>query len=121
MVELASLLLVDSVNHRDELTVTAPPTVLLAFLPPGAVPSLVRGLSLGLVLVFAEDCPDGLLIGGMACSEVEQLPCCSWFAVSKLMDEGFVSHARDECSDHVYIYDVGKLISLHGKAMDVLT
>jgi len=36
------------------------------------------------------------------------------------MDEGFVGHARDECSNHVRIYDVGKLIALLGKVADVL-
>jgi hypothetical protein len=32
-----------------------------------------------------------------------------WFAMSKLTDNGFVGHARDEHSDHAHIYNVGKL------------
>jgi hypothetical protein len=37
------------------------------------------------------------------------------------VDECFVSHARDEHSDHVRIRDIGELIALLGKATDVLT
>jgi hypothetical protein len=37
------------------------------------------------------------------------------------MDEGLVGCARDECSNHVCINDVGKLIALLGKVVDVLT
>jgi hypothetical protein len=40
--------------------------------------------------------------------------------VSELMDECFIGRAKDECSDHVRIHDIGKLIPLHGKAVDVL-
>ena len=36
------------------------------------------------------------------------------------MDECFVVHARDECSDHVRIHNVVKLIALLRKATDVL-
>jgi len=56
----------------------------------------------------------------MACSEAEQLPCCSWFAVSVLVNKGFVGRAEDKRSDHIYVYDVGKLIVLLGKVADVL-
>ena len=52
MVELSSLLPMDSVDRRDKLAVTAPPAILLA-----------------------EDYTDGLLTEGVACREVEQLPC----------------------------------------------
>jgi hypothetical protein len=37
------------------------------------------------------------------------------------VDKGFVGHARDERSDHVRIHNVGKLIALLGKMVDVLT
>jgi hypothetical protein len=37
------------------------------------------------------------------------------------MDECFVGRAKDERSDHVRIYDIGKLVALLGKAADVLT
>jgi hypothetical protein len=36
------------------------------------------------------------------------------------MDKCFIGHAKDECSDHVHIHDVVKLIALLGKATDVL-
>jgi hypothetical protein len=36
------------------------------------------------------------------------------------MDECFVGHARDECSDHVCIHDIRKLIALLGEVVDVL-
>jgi hypothetical protein len=36
------------------------------------------------------------------------------------MDECFVGRAKDECSDHIHIHDIRKLIALLGKAMDVL-
>ena len=112
MVGLAGLLPLDPINRRDELAVAASPAFLLAFLSLIAALSLVRGFGLSLALVFAKDCPDGLLAGGVACREVEQLPRRSQFAASKLVDECFVGHARYERSDHVRIYDVGKLIAL---------
>jgi hypothetical protein len=120
VVELASLLLMDPVDHCDELTIMMPPTVLLALYSSTVVFSLVCGSSLSLTLVFAEDCTDGLLARGVACREVEQLPHRSRFATSKLMDECFVGRARDEHSDHVRIHNIGKLIALLGKAADVL-
>ena len=97
------------------------PAVLLAFPSPIAVLSLVCGFGLSLTLVFAKDCLEGFLTEGMACHEVEQLPRRPWLAMSELMDECFIGHARDECSDHIRIYDVGKLIALLRKAVDVLT
>jgi hypothetical protein len=63
---------------------------------------------------------DGLLAEGVACREVEQLPCHSPFAASELVDKCFVGCARDERSDHVRIHDIRKLIALLGKATDVL-
>jgi hypothetical protein len=36
------------------------------------------------------------------------------------MNEGLVGRARDECSDHVRVDDVRKLVALHGKAADIL-
>ena len=75
---------------------------------------------MSLALVFVEDCMDGLLTGGVACHKVKQLPRRPWFAVSKLVDECFVGHARDESSNHVHIHDIGKLIALLGRAVDVL-
>jgi hypothetical protein len=45
----------------------------------------------------------------------------SQFAAFELMDEGFIGRARDERSNHVHVYDVGKLTALLGKAADVLT
>jgi hypothetical protein len=115
-----SFLLVDLVDCRDELVVTVPPAILFTLPPPITVLSLIRGFSLRLTLTFAKDCPDGLLVGGMACHEVEQLLRCPWFAASKLMDEFFIGRAGDERSDHVYIHDIRKLIALLGKATDVL-
>jgi hypothetical protein len=120
-VGLASLLLMDSINHRDKLIVMTPLVVLLAFTPTSVVPSLVHGLNLRLAIVFAKDCPDGLLAGGMACCKVEQLPCHSRFVASEFVDEGLVGCTRDERSDHVHIHDVGKLNALLGKVEDVLT
>ena len=121
MVELASLLPMDPVNHRDELAVVVPPAILLAFSPSIVVLSLICGFGLNLTLVLVEDCMDNLLAGGVACCEVEQLLCCLWFAVSKLMNECFIGHARDECFDHIRIHNIGKLNALLGKAVDVLT
>jgi hypothetical protein len=120
MVELVSLLPVDPIDHHDKLAVVVTLAILLAFPSPIAVLSLVRGFGLGLALVFAKDCSNGLLAEGMAYSEVEQLLRHSQFAASKLMDECFVSHARDERPDHVHIHDVRKLIALLGKTVDVL-
>jgi hypothetical protein len=37
------------------------------------------------------------------------------------VDECFIGHAKDECSDHVRIHNVVKLIALLGKAADILT
>ena len=91
-----------------------------AFPSPIAVPGIVRGLGLRLVLVLAEDCLDGLLTGGIACSKVEQLPRRLQFAASELVDECFIGHAEDERSDHVRIHDVGKLVALPKKVVDVL-
>ena len=73
VVELASFLPMDPNDRRDKLAIVAPLAIFLAFPSPIAVLSLVRGFCLGLALVFAKDCPDGLLAGGMACREVEQL------------------------------------------------
>ena len=121
VVELASFLLVDPVDGRDELAIAAPPAILLAFYTLVAVPSLIHGFSLCLALVLAKDCTNGLLAEGMACCEVDQLPRRSWFVAPELMDECFVGRAKDEGSDHVCIHDVEKLIALHGKAVDVLS
>ena len=121
MAELGSFLLMDPVDGYDELVVAVPPTVLLAFYLPIVVFSLICGLGLRLALVLADDCMDGLLPRGVTCCEVEQLPHRSWFVVPELVDECFVGRAGDECSDHVRIHDVGKLIALLGKVMDVLT
>jgi hypothetical protein len=49
----ASLLLVDSVDRYDKLTV-----------------DLIYGLSPSLALILAKVCPDSLLAGGMACREI---------------------------------------------------
>ena len=78
------------------------------------------GAARALALVFVKDCPDGLLAGGMACSKVKQLLHHPQFVTSELVDECFIGHAGDECSDHIRIHDVGKLIALLGKATDVL-
>ena len=43
------------------------------------------------------------------------------FEASELVNECFVGRARDECSDHVRIHDIGKLIALLGKEANVLT
>ena len=110
----------DPIDRCDEFTLMAPPTVLLAFPSLTVVLSLVHGFSLILTLVFAEDCSNGLLAGGIACRGVDQLPRCSWLATSELVDECFIGHAGDECPDHVCFHDIGKLIALHGKAADVL-
>ena len=48
----------------------------------------------------------------MACREVEQVLRRPWLAVSELVDECFVGHARDERFDHVCIHDIGKLIAV---------
>ena len=56
----------------------------------------------------------------MALWEVEQLPCRPRFAASELIDGCFVGHARDERSNHARVHDIGKLIALLGKAVDVL-
>jgi hypothetical protein len=68
VVELVSLLLMDPVDHRDELAITTPPAALLAFYLSITVFSLVHGFGLSLVLVLAEDCTDSLRIEGVACS-----------------------------------------------------
>jgi len=120
MVGLASFLLVDPVGSRDELTVVAPLVVLLALYSSIVVRSLVCGFSLSLSLMFVEDCTDGLLAGGVACSKVEQLPRHLRFAASELMNERFIGCARDEHSDHIRIHDIEKLVALLGKAADVL-
>ena len=120
MVELANFLPMDSVDRRDKLTIAVSPAIFLAHPLSIAVLSLVHGLDLSLTLVFAKDYSDSLLAGGMACREVEQLPHRPRLATSELMDECFISHAIDECSDHVRIHDIGKLIALLGKAVDVL-
>jgi hypothetical protein len=120
MVELASLLFVNPIDCHDELAVTAPPVVLLTLHSSVAVLGLIRGFNLRLTLVLLEYCADGLLAGGVACCEVEQLPCSPWFATSELMDECFISHARDECSDHIRIHDIRQLVALLGKAANVL-
>ena len=44
----------------------------------------------------------------------------SMVVASKLMDECFIGHAKDEQSNHVCIHDIGKLIALFGKVADVL-
>jgi hypothetical protein len=121
MVELASLLPVDPVDHRDKLAIAMPPAVLLAFSSSIAVLSLIHRFGLGLTLILAKDCTDRLLAGGMACCEVEKLPHRPRFAAFKLVDECFTGHARDERSDHVSVHNIRKLIALLGKAMDVLT
>ena len=120
MVELASFLPMDPVGRRDKLAVVTPLVVLLAFSSLIVVLSLIRGFGLSLTLVLAEDCVDGLLVGGMACCEVEQLPRCPWFATSKLMDECLIGCARNECSDHVRVHDIGELIALLGEVEDIL-
>ena len=118
MVELASLLLLWCLWTLS--TVVTPPAILLAFPSPIAVLSLIRGFGLSLTLIFAEECMNGLLAEGVACRKVEQLPHRPRFAASKLVDERFVGHAKYERFDHVRIHDIGKLIALLGKAVDVL-
>ena len=44
----------------------------------------------------------------------------SLLATSELVDECFIGRARDKCSDYIRIHDIGKLIALLGKAVDVL-
>ena len=120
MAELASLLLMDPIDGYDELAVMVPPIVLLAFYSPIAAFSPIYGFGLCLAFVFAKDCTDYLLIEGMTCHEIKQLPRHSWFAAPELVDKYFIGHARDERSNHVHVYDVEKLVALHGKAADVL-
>ena len=98
----------------------SPPAVLLALYSLIAVPSLVRGFGLSLSLVLAKECMDDLLVGVMACHEVEQIPHHSWLAASELIDECFIGRARDERSDHDLVHDIRKLTALLGKAVDVL-
>ena len=121
MVELASFLLLDPVSGHDTLAIMMPPAVLLALYSSIVVPSLIHGFGLSLALMFVEDCTDGLLTRGVPCYEVEQFPRHPQLAASEFVNECFVGHTRDECSDHVRIHDVKKLIALLGKAMDVLT
>jgi hypothetical protein len=116
VVELARFLPVDPIDRRNEFAVAAPLAILLDFPSPIAVLGLIGGFSLSLALVFAKDCLDGLLARGVACHEVEQLPHCLWFAASELVDKFFISRARDECSNHIRIYDIRKLIALLGKS-----
>jgi hypothetical protein len=120
MVELVSLLFVNPVDCRDELAITVPLVVLLTLHSLVVVLGLIRGFNLRLTLVLLEYCADGLLTGGVACCEVEQLPCSPWFATSDLVDECFISHARDERSNHVRIHDIRQLVALLGKATNVL-
>ena len=75
MVELASLLFVDPIDYRNELAIVVPLAVLLALHSSVVVLGLVHEFSLSLTLVLLEYCTDSLLAGGMACCEVEQLPC----------------------------------------------
>ena len=79
----------DPIDRCDKLAVVVPLATLFALYPLTVVFSLIYGFSLSLTLVFAENCMDGLLAGGMACGEVEKLPCRPWFAASELMDECF--------------------------------
>jgi len=120
MVELASLLFVDPVDYRNELAVVVPLAVLLALHSLVAVLGLIRGFNLSLTLVFLEYCVDSLLAGGVACCEVEQLSRGPWFVASELVDECLIGCARDECSDHVHVHDIGELIALLGEVADVL-
>jgi len=119
MVDLASLLLMDPVDHHDKLAVAVPLAILLALYPSITVFSLVCGFSLSLTLVFVEDCMDIILAEDVACCEVEQFPHRPQFAASELMDKCFIGRAGDESSDHVRIHDIKKLIALLGKAVDV--
>ena len=120
MVELASFMFVDPIDRRDELTMMASLAILHALHPSIIVFSHVYGFSLGVALVFIEDCTDGLLAEGVACCEVEQLPRGPWFVASELVDECLIGCARDECSDHVHVHDIGELIALLGEVADVL-
>jgi len=120
VVELARFLPMDRVDCHDKLTVVMSPAILLAFPLSIVVLSLVCGLGLSLTHVFAKDCLDDLLTEGMACREVKQLPHCLWFVASKLMDECFIGHDKDERPDHIYVHDIRKLIAILGKAADVL-
>jgi hypothetical protein len=52
MVELASLLFVDLVDCRDELTIVAPPAVLLALYSSDVVLNLIHRFNLSLALVL---------------------------------------------------------------------
>ena len=53
VVELASLLPVDPINHHDELAVAAPLAILLSFSPSIVVLSLIHGFGLNLTLILA--------------------------------------------------------------------
>jgi hypothetical protein len=112
VVELATFLHVDPIDHHDELAIMVPLAILLTFSSLIVVLSLIHRFSWSLTLVLAKDCTDGLLAGGMACLEVEQLPHHPWLATSELMDECFTGHARDERSNHVRIRDIRMLITL---------
>ena len=120
MVDLASLLPLDPIDYRDELAVVAPPAFLLGFSSLIAVLILIHGFGLSLTIVLAGDCTDGLLAGGVACHEVEQLPCRPRFATSELVDECLIGCAGDECYNHVRVHDIEVLIALLGEAVDVL-
>ena len=120
MVEFASLLFVDPVDYCNELAVVVPLAILLSLLSSVVVLGLVHGFSLSLTLVLLEYCVDGLLTRGVACCEVEQLLCSTWFATSELMDKCLIGCARDERSNHVRIHNIGELIALLREAEDVL-
>ena len=53
MVELASLLVMDSVDRHNKLAVTTPIAIVLALPLLSDIPSLVGGLGLSLALVLA--------------------------------------------------------------------
>jgi len=63
---------------------------------------------------------DDLLARGMVCCEVEQLLRHSWFVAYELMNERFIGRTGDECTNHIRIHDIRKLVALLGKVMDVL-
>ena len=94
---------------------------LLVLLIIGAVGGAFAGILIPLCLPFeaVKNHPDRLLGRGVSSGDIEELLGGSRALRSQLVNQGFACSPRQESSYDVGVGDVGQLVALPGKALDV--
>jgi hypothetical protein len=104
------------------------PMVLLVLVPPvmaslgqdRVITAIASTEVIGAFSFATEVGLDHLLTGGVLGGDVQELPHRARGLTAERMDERLIGHATDEGVDDVGIDDVGGLIALLGKTLDVL-